>query len=265
MRRWAAAIIIIIFSVAFIACGRDKASVTNTAPYANLNEPEQQRATVSVLPPANADQLRPGVFVLTVKRPDATAPHIETAELFTLQETIYDANGHEAGASVPSTTWPFLDEASRAQLAGMRVGEIRRFWTCSDRFSERCKVEDVELLSVQVNGAPQNAPKPVTNTASSNGSVAEPMPVGGDVTAPVVVTRVEPKWPEQVTKQRTWLYSLVVTKAGRVKDVRLMQGESGMYSALIEEALLKWRFKPGTYRGRPVDVRYNITITIHVR
>lgn len=246
-----------------MTCGGEEASVTNTAPYANVNEPEHQLVAVSGVPPANADQLRPGLFALTVERPVDAAPRIETATSFTLQETIYDANGHEAAASVPSTTWSLLDELSRVQLAGMKVGEIRRFWTCSDRSSERCKVEDVEVLSV--NGVLQNTPKPVASSGGANGRLAEPMPVGGEVTTPVVVTRVEPKWPEEVTKQRTWLYSLVVTKAGRVKDLQLTQGESGMYSTLIEEALLKWRFKPGTYRGRAVDVRYNITITIHVR
>jgi hypothetical protein len=80
----------------------------------------------------------------------------------------------------------------------MRLGETRRFWTCSDRSSERCKVEDVEVLSLETNDTQQKAPKPVTNTESGDakGGVTEPMPVGGDVTAPVVVRRVEPKLPK---------------------------------------------------------------------
>ena len=91
------------------------------------------------------------------------------------------------------------------------------------------------------------------------------MRVGGDVIAPVLVRRVEPKWPEVVTQQRTWLFSLVVTKDGRVSDLRLVQGEHGSYERLAEEAMRQWKFRPGTYHGTPVDVRYNLSLTIHVR
>src|SRR5687767_2639423 len=64
----------------------------------------------------------------------------------------------------------------------------------------------------------------------------EPMVVGGDVTAPIIVKRVEPQWPEQMTGAGLWLFSMVVTKNGQVKDLQLIKGERGEYSKLVEEA-----------------------------
>lgn len=91
------------------------------------------------------------------------------------------------------------------------------------------------------------------------------MSIGGEVTAPIVVKRVEPKWPGAITRQRTWLYSLVVTKDGRATDVELLRGDRDTYSQFNEEAIRRWEFKPGTYHGKPVAVRYNLSVTIHVR
>jgi hypothetical protein len=107
--------------------------------------------------------------------------------------------------------------------------------------------------------------EPALEQVTGDSTPDEPMPVGGEVTAPVVVKRVEPAWPEQVTRQRSWVFSLVVTKRGRVKDLQLVRGEPDLYSELAEEAILKWELKPGTYRGKPVDVHYNLSVTTHVR
>jgi DNA-binding cell septation regulator SpoVG len=108
------------------------------------------------------------------------------------------------------------------------------------------------------------APIPLQHVAAEP-SEEEPMAVGGEVTAPVILKRVKPEWPEQVTRQRFWLFSLVVTKTGRVKDLRLVKGESGIYSKLAERAILKWEFRPSLYHGKPVDVRYNLSVTLHAR
>ena len=91
------------------------------------------------------------------------------------------------------------------------------------------------------------------------------MTIGGEVTAPVVIKRVQPKWPEAVARQHQWVFSLVVTRTGLVRDVQLIHGTRGTYARLAEDAIKEWKFKPGTYRGKPVDVRYNLSVTIHVR
>lgn len=90
----------------------------------------------------------------------------------------------------------------------------------------------------------------------------EPMPIGGEVTAPVIVKSVQPKWLEMPRRERILIYSLTVTRAGRVKDLRQIKGQP---DRLAEEAIRQWRFKPGTYHGKPVDVRYTLSLTVHAR
>ncbi len=62
-----------------------------------------------------------------------------------------------------------------------------------------------------------------------------------------------------------WVFSAVITKQGIVRDLKLVKGQAGSYSRTAERAILQWRFEPGTYRGRPVDVQYDISVLIHVR
>lgn len=148
MRLRGAAIVL----VAFIACTRQEPK----APLPSESQlPSRPARVVSVVPPAEARRIRPGVFVLTVQRPRDSAASIDTAKMFLLQETVYDANGREVAFSVPSTDWSHLDEASRAQLAGMKHGEIRRIWTCAEG-TRSCHVEDVEVLGVTPATSPEN-------------------------------------------------------------------------------------------------------------
>ena len=91
------------------------------------------------------------------------------------------------------------------------------------------------------------------------------MDVGGEVSAPILVKKVEPNFPEMVSKETFWLFSAVVTKDGRIADLKLLKGNPGTYSRAAETAIRQWRFKPGTYRGRAVDVTYNITVRLHPR
>lgn len=91
------------------------------------------------------------------------------------------------------------------------------------------------------------------------------MTVGGEVTAPVLVKKVEPELPEMVSREVFWLFPAVVTKDGRVSNLKLVKGRAGLHSRAAEKAINQWEFKPSTYRGRPVDVKYNLTVRIHPR
>lgn len=95
--------------------------------------------------------------------------------------------------------------------------------------------------------------------------VEEPMAVGGEVTAPILVKRVEPEFPEMVSPEVFWLFSAVVTKDGHISELELVKGRPGLHSRAAETAIRQWQFKPGTYRGRPVAVKYDLSVRIHVR
>ena len=51
-----------------------------------------------------------------------------------------------------------------------------------------------------------------------------------------------------------------IAKGGSVRDVQVLKGlPFGLDQAAVE-AVKKWKFKPGTLNGQPVDVIFNLTV-----
>ena len=99
----------------------------------------------------------------------------------------------------------------------------------------------------------------ITDTAPKD----VPLRVGGDVKAPVVINRVEPVYPEVARKARISgivIVECIIDKGGTVRDVQVLKGlPFGLDQAAVE-AVKKWKFKPGTLNGQPVDVIFNLTV-----
>jgi hypothetical protein len=98
-------------------------------------------------------------------------------------------------------------------------------------------------------------------------TAATPMRVGGEVTAPVAVYRVEPKYDQCTGKKMTGfpILEAVIDEKGHVRNLRFLKPVHPCVKASILPALSQWRFKPATYRGKAVPVKYNLTILIHYR
>src|SRR5437764_1164385 len=83
------------------------------------------------------------------------------------------------------------------------------------------------------------------------------------VKAPVTLTRVEPQYPEVARKARISgivIVECIIDKGGTVRDVQVLKGlPFGLDQAAVE-AVKKWKFKPGTLNGQPVDVIFNLTV-----
>jgi len=91
-----------------------------------------------------------------------------------------------------------------------------------------------------------------------------PMRVGGDVKAPVAIDRAEPGYTNAARKARiegTVIVEAIISKSGRVEDVRVLKGLPAGLSNEAEEAVKKWRFKPGTLNGEPIATIFNLTVT----
>jgi len=91
----------------------------------------------------------------------------------------------------------------------------------------------------------------------------DPFRPGGYVTAPVLLHRVEPLYPEPARKLRQeGLVSLqaIITAEGTVEELRLI----GSAFPLLDEAALaavrRWRYSPGTLNGRPVRILLTVTV-----
>lgn len=90
-----------------------------------------------------------------------------------------------------------------------------------------------------------------------------PIMVGGDVKAPIKEYAPPPQYTEIARKARIQgvvIVQAVVTKQGDVQDVKILKGLPMGLDTAAAEAVRKWKFKPATLNGKPVDVYYNLTV-----
>jgi TonB family protein len=92
--------------------------------------------------------------------------------------------------------------------------------------------------------------------------------VGGDVTAPQSIVRVEPVYTEIARKARIEgivIIEAIIDRQGNVTDVRVLKPlPMGLDQAALD-AVRKWKFKPGTLNGQPVPVIYNLTVNFRLQ
>lgn len=80
---------------------------------------------------------------------------------------------------------------------------------------------------------------------------------GGAVTAPTLVTKVEPDYSEDARKARlqgTVVLRIEVDTHGRAQNISVRQSLGLGLDDRAMEAVKKWRFNPGKVNGRPVAV-----------
>lgn len=96
---------------------------------------------------------------------------------------------------------------------------------------------------------------------------AQPLRIGGDVKAPVVIKRVEIVYPEAAKKaqfQGIVIIEAVIDRDGNVKTARVLKPlPMGLDEAAIT-AVKQWKFKPATLNGKPVDVIFNLTVNAKI-
>jgi len=92
--------------------------------------------------------------------------------------------------------------------------------------------------------------------------------VGGDVKAPVLMHRVEPEYTEEARQARIMGIVIVEATIGRdgvVKDVTVLKPLPFGLDRAAVDAVKQWIFKPATFNGQPVDVRFNLTINFKLQ
>lgn len=144
---------------------------------------------------------------------------------------------------VASLSRPKVTETTRGPLNGPTAG----------------KVEDRVFAGRKYYTMALNMP----NLSSSGGSwivrfaQLENDPSGGDVTAPVAIQKVDPKYPAELQREfvegTVTLYA-VIRKDGSVDDVRVLRGIDRQLDENARTALARWHFQPGTKNGVAVDL-----------
>jgi periplasmic protein TonB len=101
------------------------------------------------------------------------------------------------------------------------------------------------------------------NGSGDRAQPAGPLRVGGDVKAPVIVSKYEPKYTEPARQARVTgivIVEATINKQGEVENVNVIKGLPMGLSDQAVDAVKRWRFRPGTLNGEPVDVIFNLTV-----
>jgi len=94
-----------------------------------------------------------------------------------------------------------------------------------------------------------------------------PAEAGPCATAPKVLSKVSPSYPDRARQNRkegTVTLGLIVTKDGSAKGVHVVKGVDNDIDQAAIEAVSRWKFDPGTYQGNAVDVELTATVNFRL-
>jgi protein TonB len=109
---------------------------------------------------------------------------------------------------------------------------------------------------------------PGVGPGEGGGNGGGPFRVGGGVSPPTIVSRVEPQYSEEARKARyqgTVVLEAIVKKDGTVDILRVVRSLGFGLDENAIQALKQWRFRPGMRNGIPVDVALNIEVNFNLR
>lgn len=92
--------------------------------------------------------------------------------------------------------------------------------------------------------------------------------VGGGVSPPTVIQRVEPQYSEEARKARyqgTVVLEAIVRRDGTCDIIRVVRSLGFGLDENAMQALKQWRFRPGMRNGVAVDVSLNIEVNFNLR
>lgn len=86
--------------------------------------------------------------------------------------------------------------------------------------------------------------------------------IGGGVSAPVPISKVEPVFPKGVdpeVKNALVLLAIIIGKEGSVTSVEPLRGDPAFFENAIE-TVKQWKFQPGMKEGEPVPVQARVEV-----
>jgi len=91
--------------------------------------------------------------------------------------------------------------------------------------------------------------------------------VGGGVTQPLIITKVDPEYSEEARKAKysgTVTLAVIVDAEGHVREPRVIKSLGMGLDEKAMEAVMKWKFKPGMKGNQAVNVRATIEVNFRL-
>jgi len=108
---------------------------------------------------------------------------------------------------------------------------------------------------------------PGTGPGSGGGFGGGVYRIGGGVSQPSIIKKVEPEYSEEARKakwQGTVKLTVVIDESGHARDVKVEKSLGLGLDQKAIEAVEKWLFKPAMKDGKPVAVYATIEVTFHL-
>ncbi|HUP45394.1 MAG TPA: TonB family protein [Thermoanaerobaculia bacterium] len=113
---------------------------------------------------------------------------------------------------------------------------------------------------------PEFPPQFPTGELVDRGGVYSAVPPGGR--QPEEVERVVPIYPAAARREGVEgavVIRGIVRRDGRIDDVEIIKDLPYGLGESARDAVRRWRFRPATYRGEPIDVYYTVTVNFRLR
>ena len=107
-------------------------------------------------------------------------------------------------------------------------------------------------------------PMPATPAVPEPG-IYSAVPLGG--TQPEEIDRVVPRYPPVARRagvEGAVVVRGVVRKDGTIDDVEIIKDLPYGLGEAAREAVSRWKFRPATYNGEPIDVYYTVTVNFRL-
>jgi TonB family protein len=166
----------------------------------------------------------------------------------------------------PAQAAPSGDSASPASSVPSMFGALNAH-PVSTRKSDQSQTAAPTLETGAVSPKPANilpgiAPAPTAAVPLPTFQPAGPVPVGGPVKEPKVVSRVLPVYPPLARQARTEgdvVLDIVIDKSGKVSALSVISGPPTLRQAALD-AVRHWRYEPTVLNGQPISVQTEVTI-----
>lgn len=103
----------------------------------------------------------------------------------------------------------------------------------------------------------------VSNRDSSNHDLSGHDAPAEDLSQPVAIRKVDPKYPLQLMRKNvagTVILYAIIHSDGTVGSVRILRGVDDRIDQFASQAVAQWQFQPATKKGTPVDVEATFQI-----
>lgn len=133
--------------------------------------------------------------------------------------------------------------------------------------NKQLKVAEAEKLRERARPIRQRQVREMVARIPPSADTAPGLKIGGGIYAPVVISKVEPKYApvaKMAKYQGTALLGVVIGVDGTPRNIEVLRSLGLGLDEQAVEALLQWKFTPGSKDGRPVAVKANVEINFRL-